>query len=508
MPIPAIVVAVIMMCCSVLRAQDLYDGRWSVGAASGLALGVNETQYADRQWSPTVKAFGMFDINKMFAAELDVAYAKLSSDRQGGYSDYLSHFYHPNLRLRYYPIRGEFNPYVGVGLGLMLYNVDSMPFNAASEALIDGTVATGVVMAGLNYAMTDNWSVDLNVSAIPTFSDDINPVRDDQTDGYWAATLGISYSFGSADTDRDRDQLLNSEEVAYGTNPDVADTDTDRLDDGPEVKTFETNPLNPDTDRDGLTDGDEVDRYRTDPKRPDTDEDLLSDGKEVNSHKTNPLSKDTDADGLADGVEVNTYRTNPRNADSDNDGLRDGDEVNVYYTDPNNRDTDADGLLDGDEVRRYNTNPRDADTDKGTLRDGDEIARKKNPLDPADDIDRPMPRLELGKKVVMQGIMFETGKATILPESETVLRDVLRTLSENPAIEVLIGGHTDNVGSVAINDKLSHDRAKAVRDWLVDRGVSTARMQVEGYGASRPIVPNDTEGNRHKNRRIEFERIK
>jgi outer membrane protein OmpA-like peptidoglycan-associated protein len=44
-----------------------------------------------------------------------------------------------------------------------------------------------------------------------------------------------------------------------------------------------------------------------------------------------------------------------------------------------------------------------------------------------------------------------------------VLRDVLRTLSENPAIEVLIGGHTDNVGSVAINDKLSHDRAKAVR---------------------------------------------
>jgi outer membrane protein OmpA-like peptidoglycan-associated protein len=229
---------------------------------------------------------------------------------------------------------------------------------------------------------------------------------------------------------------------------------------------------------------------------------------EVNSHKTNPLSKDTDADGLADGVEVNTYRTNPRNADSDNDGLRDGDEVNVYYTDPNNRDTDADGLLDGDEVRRYNTNPRDADTDKGTLRDGDEIARKKNPLDPADDIDRPMPRLELGKKVVMQGIMFETGKATILPESETVLRDVLRTLSENPAIEVLIGGHTDNVGSVAINDKLSHDRAKAVRDWLVDRGVSTARMQVEGYGASRPIVPNDTEGNRHKNRRIEFERIK
>ena len=132
MPGPVIVIVALMFFSAVLRAQDLYDGRWSVGAASGLALGVNETQYADRQWSPTIKAFGMFDINKIFAAELDVAYTKLSSDRQGGYSDYLSHFYHPNLRLRYYPIRGEFNPYVGVGLGLMLYNVDSVPFNAAS----------------------------------------------------------------------------------------------------------------------------------------------------------------------------------------------------------------------------------------------------------------------------------------------------------------------------------------------------------------------------------------
>ena len=503
------VLAILMVAtCLGAVAQNMYDGRWSVGAASGLAFGVSETQASDRQWSPTIKGLAMFDISRFIGLELDLAYTTLSSERQGGFSDYLSHIIHPNLRFRYYPTRGEFNPYLGAGLGLMMYNVDSVPYNAANEALVDGTVATGVFTAGMNYAMNDNWSFDLNVAAVPSFSDDINPVRDDQTDGYWAVTLGLTYSFHRADSDRDRDQLLNSEEVAYGTNPDMPDTDTDRLEDGPEVKTFETNPLNPDTDRDGLTDGDEVDQYNTDPRKPDTDADMLSDGMEVNTYKTNPLSQDTDADGLQDAAEVNTYRTNPRQSDTDSDQLRDGEEVNVTFTDPANRDTDRDGLSDGDEVRRHNTNPRDADTDKGSLRDGDEIARRRNPLDPADDVDRPMPRLEVGKAVVLEGIMFETGKATILPESEVVLSGVLRALSENPSIEVLIGGHTDNVGSAAINERLSHARADAVRDWLAERGIAVTRMKTEGYGPSRPIAPNDTEENRYKNRRIEFQRTK
>jgi len=489
-------------------AQDMYNGRLSVGAGSGVAIGVNETEPVNRQWSPTIKGLATYDFNRWITTELDVAYTTLASKQQGGFSDYLSQFVHPNLRLRYYPTRGEFNPYLGLGLGVMLYNVDSIPFNAASEAIVDGAVMSGVLTAGMNYAMTDNWGLDLNVSAIPTFSDDINPVRDDKTDGYWAVTLGITYSFHKPDQDVDRDRLLNSEEVAYGTDINNPDTDTDRLLDGSEVKTYDTNPLSPDTDRDGLQDGDEVDRYNTDPRRPDTDDDRLLDGDEVTMYGTNPLSADTDTDALDDGAEVNTYRTNPTKADTDDDGLRDGEEVNTFSTNPTNRDTDADGLTDGDEVRRYNTNPREVDTDRGSLRDGDEIAKGKNPLDPADDVERPTPRLELGKNIVLEGIMFETGKSTILPESEVVLDGVLRALQQNPEIEVLIGGHTDNIGSAAMNDRLSHARAEAVRSWLVAKGVQARRMRAEGYGPSRPIAPNDSEENRHKNRRIEFERIK
>jgi outer membrane protein OmpA-like peptidoglycan-associated protein len=89
-----------------------------------------------------------------------------------------------------------------------------------------------------------------------------------------------------------------------------------------------------------------------------------------------------------------------------------------------------------------------------------------------------------------------------------VLNGVLRALQQNPEIEVLIGGHTDNIGSAAMNDRLSHARAEAVRSWLVAKGVQARRMRAEGYGPSRPIAPNDSEENRHKNRRIEFERIK
>ncbi|WP_380680250.1 helix-turn-helix transcriptional regulator [Salinigranum sp. GCM10025319] len=175
--------------------------------------------------------------------------------------------------------------------------------------------------------------------------------------------------------DVDGDGLGNQRELQIGTDLNVADTDEDGLEDGPEVNTHETDPLRADTDDDSLADGVEVNEQGTNPTEADTDGDGLADGVEVTTHGTDPTSTDTDGDGLTDGSEVTLHGTNPKKTDTDGDGLEDGPEVNVHETDPTAADTDEDGLDDLAEVERYGTNPTEADTDGDGLEDGPEVNR-------------------------------------------------------------------------------------------------------------------------------------
>ncbi len=160
--------------------------------------------------------------------------------------------------------------------------------------------------------------------------------------------------------DSDSDGLEDGPEVnEYGTDPAESDTDRDGLDDGVEVHEYGSDPTNSDTDDDSLEDGIEVDKYGTDPAESDTDSDGLDDDRELD-FGTDPTESDTDGDGLSDGAELDEYETDPTDPDSDNDELEDGPEVNEYATDPNNPDTDGDGLKDGWEVHRVELFP-DAD---------------------------------------------------------------------------------------------------------------------------------------------------
>lgn len=203
--------------------------------------------------------------------------------------------------------------------------------------------------------------------------------------------------------DTDGDGLNDGQEITFGSNPTLKDTDGDGLNDRRE-RMFGTDPLDKDTDNDGLTDGIEVSRYNTNPVKADTDADGLDDGSEV-ALGTNPRRKDTDADGLNDGEEVK-LKTNPRKADTDGDGLLDGREVKLKTnplkkdtdgdgvsdfdevskgSDPLNRqspkgiDTDGDGLTDYEELFVYNTDPKDRDTDNDGLTDNYEVNRGTNP---------------------------------------------------------------------------------------------------------------------------------
>ena len=113
-------------------------------------------------------------------------------------------------------------------------------------------------------------------------------------------------------------------------------------------------------------------------------------------------------------------------------------------------------------------------------------------------------RVEVGIKVVLENIYFETGKAVLRPESNEALDQVLRFLENNPSIRLEISGHTDNTGSLRINQKLSRDRAAAVVTYLVQRGISQERLESRGYADTQPVATNGTAAGRQQNRRVEF----
>lgn len=113
-------------------------------------------------------------------------------------------------------------------------------------------------------------------------------------------------------------------------------------------------------------------------------------------------------------------------------------------------------------------------------------------------------KIDVGAKMVLKNIFFETNKATIKSESAAELERVAKLLKENPTIRLEISGHTDNVGSYRANQKLSEARAKSVVDYLVEQGVAEDRLEYKGYSFNQPIADNNTAEGRAQNRRVEF----
>jgi outer membrane protein OmpA-like peptidoglycan-associated protein/tetratricopeptide (TPR) repeat protein len=115
--------------------------------------------------------------------------------------------------------------------------------------------------------------------------------------------------------------------------------------------------------------------------------------------------------------------------------------------------------------------------------------------------------LKEGKKIVLNNIFFETGKAELTETSHLEIEKLMELLNQNPALKVEISGHTDNVGADAANLNLSQDRAGVVVSTLVKKGIPAARLIAKGYGKTQPVALNDTDENRALNRRTEFKII-
>ena len=112
-------------------------------------------------------------------------------------------------------------------------------------------------------------------------------------------------------------------------------------------------------------------------------------------------------------------------------------------------------------------------------------------------------RYDPPKVFTLKNVFFETGLSTLRKESYPALNELVAGLKAKPGLVIEIAGHTDNVGKPESNQKLSEDRANAVRDYLMKHGIEEKRVTAKGYGDTQPVASNATPQGRQENRRTE-----
>ncbi|MFN8416865.1 MAG: OmpA family protein [Cytophagaceae bacterium] len=112
-------------------------------------------------------------------------------------------------------------------------------------------------------------------------------------------------------------------------------------------------------------------------------------------------------------------------------------------------------------------------------------------------------KIEKGKAYVLKNILFDFNSSTLKTTSYVEVDKIVAALKANPSLKVVLKGHTDNIGNKSYNIQLSTNRAKAVADYIQQKGIAADRIRYEGYGSGEPVAGNDTEAGRALNRRVE-----
>jgi OOP family OmpA-OmpF porin len=127
----------------------------------------------------------------------------------------------------------------------------------------------------------------------------------------------------------------------------------------------------------------------------------------------------------------------------------------------------------------------------------------ETPVEPAPAPPPPEPKAEVIE--LRDRIQFETDSAVLLPQSKSVLDDVVTIMKDHPEItKVRIEGHTDSTSTPEHNQTLSEQRAASVKTYLVSKGIAGNRLTTQGFGQDKPVGDNGTEDGRFQNRRVEF----
>lgn len=235
-----------------------------------------------------------------------------------------------------------------------------------------------------------------------------------------------------------------------------------------------------------------------------------------------PQPVDTDKDGVIDPEDkcptvpgLKKYDGCPV-PDTDKDGINDEEDKCpttfglARYQGCPIPDTDKDGINDEEDkcptepgLARYQGCPA-ADSDNDGV--SDEEDKCPNVPGPKENQGCPEIKDEVISKIdyAAKNIYFATGKYVLLSRSFAGLKEVAEIMKNDAALKMSIEGHTDNVGSDASNQKLSENRANAVRNYLVRQGVSESQLTVTGFGETQPVADNKTAAGREKNRRVEL----
>jgi outer membrane protein OmpA-like peptidoglycan-associated protein len=296
-------------------------------------------------------------------------------------------------------------------------------------------------------------------------------------------TAGIAYRGGELTRDSDGDGVADRFDPCVN---EAEDFDRFNDDDG---------CPDPDNDQDGILDS--RDRCDDEPEDMDGFEDrdgcpeFDNDGDGVKDWNDSCPNQKEDLDGFDDSDGC---------PEGDNDGDGVPDDRDSCPNEPEDRDgsEDADGCPDGD--NDGDGIPDGADSCPGQP----ETFNGHEDEDGCPDEQPPPPDTFDG---VIPGINFKVGRAEITTSSYSVLDQVAGTLKKYPSIRIEVQGHTDSDGSSQSNLSLSARRARAVVEYLINRGVDPSRLEYVGYGESKPLVPNSTREQKAVNRRVEFRRL-
>mgnify|MGYP001163893015 FL=1 len=345
--------------------------------------------------------------------------------------------------IKYNITEGNILPYVFAGYGMSKYS-DSDDNDGFFPSTESGRTISGGI--GINFYLDDNIAINVSTS--------YRGVSEEDTHSHLQHIIGLSYNFGAGDADKD------------GV-PDQKDT----CPDVPGLKEFDGCP---DTDGDGIPDNKD--------KCPEESGSAALEG-----------CPDTDGDGIADPDDAcpDQAGTASMNGcpDSDGDGVADNvDTCPETFGDPENNgcpwaDRDADGVPDKDDK---------CPDEKGTA------ANKGCPNQPKDLIE--FINSEQNR------FLFSASSSEINNEDHKTLNVIKELLIQYPIVIITIEGHASSDGSTAYNQKLSEQRAEALKAHLISLGVESNRIETVGYGESKPIEDNKYAKGRKQNRRAEINR--
>lgn len=345
---------------------------------------------------------------------------------------------------------GDLRPFAVLGLGaLTSSSEDERVFSSDTDFVLHGGV-------GVKYQVQDHWGVRFDARLLlPPSSDNESLTTDAEF------LLGVYKEFGHDET------------TAPPAPPPVVDTDGDGVADGDDTCPSEAE------DKDGFEDDDGC-----------------------------PEDQDTDGDGIADSVDQCRDEAEDRDNHQDEDGCPEA-------------DNDADGILDASDQCPNEAEDKDGFQDDNGCPDLDNDAdgvadtadqcpsepETANGFQDADGCPDTLPAEVASFSGAIEGIRFQSGAAKIRPSSFKSLDNAVKVFTQYSDLRIQVQGHTDNKGAEDVNTKLSQDRAQAVVDYLISKGIAADRLEAKGFGPAVPVGDNATAKGRETNRRVEFKLI-